>query len=368
MAKLEIPGSVSYHKASGRHLARRNYKTADGESKVWSAYGATEKEAIEKLKAFNDSLIKGKPKTGKKELTLGDFLDFLFTKVYEPKLRPSTVRLYKGFAAHHLDSLKPLKLSKVTVQNVEQCINHPKLVRKNKEGNLIKPLSPQSKNLLRTFLAGVMNHAVRLGHIEVNPVLNAQVHERKPMRKVKALSVEAMKSLLEHAGSMRTGYLVQATTGLRVGEMLGLKWTDLDKDVLTVDRQVQRVDGKIVEQGLKTQDSHRHVILLKSVVEELAKLPKRGEYIFATESGKPMDPRNYNRSLEADSAKAGLEKVTSHMLRHTYSTLALKGGAELITISRALGHSSLAVTQIYAETSIETIRKATRAVGNQLLL
>jgi site-specific recombinase XerD len=121
-----------------------------------------------------------------------------------------------------------------------------------------------------------------------------------------------------------------------------------------------------VEQSLKTDQSIRKVALIPEVVAELEKMERKGEFIFGTASGKPMDPRNYNRSLEVDSAKAGLEKVTSHMLRHTFATVALESGEQLITISRALGHSSLAVTTIYASTGIEQIRSASEAVGSRL--
>ncbi len=363
----KIPGSVCDHKATGRKIARRNYKDADGLNKTFTAYADNEIEAWSKLKEFNVELLKGAPKSKEATgMTVGKLINQLEETVWTFKLRASTKRMYASFTKHHLDSIKDIKLNKLTVQDIELVINKPKTIRINCKGQSIRPMCARSKSRLRAFLVATLNHAVRLGYIDSNPAIRSQVHEKIPARQIKALSIEQIQKLFKEAGTMKTAYKLQATTGLRVGELLGLKWSDLKDDVLTITRQIQRSNGALVEQPLKTDLSRRKVALVPEIISELNKLDQKGEFIFCTESLRPIDPRNYNRSLEVDSAKAGIGKVTSHQLRHSFASIALQSGTELITVSRALGHSQLAVTCIYAETSEKQIREASDAVGSKL--
>ncbi len=172
-------------------------------------------------------------------------------------------------------------------------------------------------------------------------------------------------------------------TGLRRGELLGLRWEDVDlaAGTLSVEQQLVLVKGRMEFQRPKTALSRRTVSVPASVVKELRAHRARqaqeklllGEayqdhgLVFCIEDGRPLDPRAFTRHLDRLLASAGLPKMAFHDLRHTFATLALQEGVAVRTIQETLGHHTAAFTMTtYAHVTDRMKQEATDKIGSLL--
>lgn len=158
-------------------------------------------------------------------------------------------------------------------------------------------------------------------------------------------------------------YTTAVALGLRQGELLGLRWSDVDLDAgtLTIRRSLRVGDRDLAEP--KTERAKRTLTLGASVVSVLRahrtrQLEERlaagsrwheGEFVFATRTGEAIDSRNVTKAFQRALRDAGLPRQRFHDLRHACATLLLEDGEELAVISRILGHSNLSTTaDVYA--------------------
>ncbi len=184
-------------------------------------------------------------------------------------------------------------------------------------------------------------------------------------------------SELEHAVVLAVG------TGLRRGEFLGLRWTDVDLEAgrLTVRRSVEMVKGQRREKPPKTRNSARTIALPAFVVAALkarkdeqqanltrlvgeleARRRQRDAFIFDRADGEPWAPTIFGNAFARAMKRAGL-RVRLHDLRHTYATLSLGAGVDLKTVSSALGHSAIGVT---ANTYLHAVESLQRDSADRL--
>lgn len=166
-------------------------------------------------------------------------------------------------------------------------------------------------------------------------------------------------------------YYIELATGLRRGELLGLKWTDIDwkNGIIKVRRQVARIDGKIVEAPLKTKNSYRAVSISPQAVEVLKtqKAKINDEYVFPSPNGGPISPDSVNNMLKRVLERAGIPKVRFHDLRHTFATIALQNGVDIKTVSGMLGHFSAGFTlDTYAHVTTAAQKEAAQTMGDVL--
>jgi integrase len=172
-------------------------------------------------------------------------------------------------------------------------------------------------------------------------------------------------------------------TGLRRGEALALRWTDVDLEhkTLRVRGTLARIDGDLVVTDPKTAKSRRFVpisapterilrdIRTAQAQQRLLAGPawQATGYVFTTELGEPCDPRNALRALYVAAAKAGLAGVGLHTLRHTAASVMLTEGVPLKVVSDLLGHSSIAITgDVYGHVSPDVSAEAMATLGAAL--
>jgi integrase len=181
-------------------------------------------------------------------------------------------------------------------------------------------------------------------------------------RKHRAWSEAEAKKFLATAREHRLYALwaVGLGIGLRRGEALGLRWSDVDlvNGKVTITQALHRVDGKLALDEVKTESSAATIPLPAPLVavlrrhkamqagEQLAAGPrwKKTGLVFTTPIGTPIEPRNINRTFEALCVKAEVRPIRVHDMRHTAATLLFALGVEAATVQRILRHSSISVT------------------------
>jgi integrase len=266
-----------------------------------------------------------------------------------------TLEHYRYILKNHLlPALGRKRLQDISTDDVAQLISQ--LRRKGLSG---KTISSALIPLNRIF-----SHAVRRGHISENPVLRLERHERPRLqrREQRVLNHEEIAALLDCCLPRYRPLLTTALyTGMRLSELLGLSWQDIDFDrqVIYVRYQLSRPtrDKPARRVRLKTRAATRDIPLLP----QLAALLKRqklasahssaSDYFFATASGTPLGGRNLERrGLGRAADQAGLNapelpRLRVHDLRHTFAShLIIDLKLDVAQVSRILGHSRPSVT------------------------
>ncbi|WP_412458846.1 tyrosine-type recombinase/integrase [Mycolicibacterium fortuitum] len=204
-------------------------------------------------------------------------------------------------------------------------------------------------------------------------------------KEARYLSTDDVRRLLNHLDGLRyrLAVLVLAATGMRRGEVAGLRWSDVDltKGELTVAGVVVRVAGALEWTAPKTDRSRRRIPLTTGLVAELkahrktqiAERLHSGDQwtdtgaVFATEVGGWLDPRNLLRTVEIAAGKAGIENVGAHTLRRSAAVGWLESGVHIKAAADLLGHASISITgDLYGHTSDDAARAAIKGLGDAL--
>lgn len=179
--------------------------------------------------------------------------------------------------------------------------------------------------------------------------------------------------VLANPSPRKLGLLLGMESGLRIGEICGLKWSDFDlkAETVQINRTVSRIscgDGhtKIVIQTPKTRTSRREVPLPKHIIQALKKL--RSSYssdawFLSGNIDKPVEPRCYRKSIRAYLKQAAVRRIRPHGLRHTFATTCLQAGCDIKTLSELLGHANANITlQRYVHSDLSRKRREIRRI------
>lgn len=314
-------------------------------------YGSSQREARDKLDAFRRAQADGLTPAPER-LTLGKFLDDWLTEVVAPATSPKTYRTYAGVVRVHLKpTLGHIRLRALAPIDVQRMLN-----AKAKEG-----LSKRSVAMIREVLRNALGGAIRMGYLARNPaeLVSVPTPER---RRVTPYTAVQVRRFLEAAGRDRLGalYATVIGLGLRQGEALGMRWTDLDLEAstLAVSGALKRVDGLLARQAPKTASSRRTLPLpdfvrdslqrhrVRQIEERLAAGDRWRDtgYVFTTSVGTPLDGPTVTKRLHALLEAADLPDLTFHDLRHQFASILLGQGEQLKVVSELLGHQDSALT------------------------
>lgn len=196
--------------------------------------------------------------------------------------------------------------------------------------------------------------------------------ERKEMKTIPLDKLTAFFDEAKESGVFEP-YYIDLPTGLRRGELLGLKWdnVDLKNGILHIRRQIMRQSGAVVEAQMKTKKAYRSIAIPADAVEVLKtqqeKIGCGSEYVFPSPTGGLISSDSVLHMLQRVLKRAGLERVRFHDLRHTFATLALQNGVDVKTVSGMLGHHSAGFTlDTYAHVTTAAQRPAANTMGNIL--
>jgi integrase len=245
-------------------------------------------------------------------------------------------------------------------------------------------LSPRTVQYLRAVLRRALGQALKWGLVARN-VATLVDPPRSVKTPVAPLSAEQARAFIAHTAADRLGPLfhVAIASGLRQGELFGLRWQDVDLTVgtLYIRHALQRIDGTLTLVEPKTALSRRTVTLPESAVAALRVQHDRqvferaaacegwreGGYVFTSSIGTPLEPSNVSHRLHTLLEAAGLPHQRFHDLRHCAASLLLAGGVAPRTIMGILGHSQISLTMnTYAHLSPALERDAARALDGVL--
>ena len=281
-----------------------------------------------------------------KTYTVGNWLEVWYENYAKIKMRPSTYLTYHGYIENHIKpQLGKIPLNDLSTLHLQQF--YKKLLAEGRVERIEaqkqpKGLSAKTVRNIHQIISSALKLAVEQRLIAHNPADGCALPkaERKEMQ---TLPVEQLTSFLREAkdSGVFALYYIDLTTGLRRGELLGLKWSDIDleKGDLRVQRQIGRIDGKIIEVPLKTKNAYRTLPLSTDAIDVLMQQRRKtgnSEWVFPSPTGGPMSPDSVLHMLHRVLKRAGLPKVRFHDLRHTFATLALQNGVDIKTVKKLM--------------------------------
>ncbi len=322
-----------------------------------SVYGRTKRDAQEKLRVALINADHG-VKNVAARVTVGEWLDEWLSTAVETRCRPRTVESYRETVQRYISPAIGRKpLARLEAEDVARMLGGL-----SERGDLSSTTVRYAYSVLRIALG----RALKRGRVLRN-VATLVDPPAKARRELRPLSAEDARAFLEATADDRLGplYALAIATGLRQGELLGLRWRDVDLErrSLAVRHTLQRGTRVVAEP--KTERARRTLRLGEHAAGVLREQRRRqgsidpDAFVFATSTGRPLDSRNVTKDLQSALARAGLPRQRFHDLRHAYATLMIEAGEELSVVSRALGHADLSTTaDVYAHITPAILERA----------
>lgn len=293
-------------------------------------------------------------------LTVGEYLHRWLNTHCKTNLAPKTYHSYQCEIRNHImPELGMFSLDQLTPIHLQEYYSK-KLTSGRKDGQ--GGLSARSVHYHHRILRTAFKHATQLQLIARNPA-DSVVPPRFRSKEMYVLNKEQALAFLEAIKDHRDYNLILTAvyTGLRRGELLGLRWADIDlkKNTLNVRQQLQYISGQgIMFKSPKTEKSRRQIPLMPIVAITLRKLKKEqaqeklihgisyedNDLVFCLENGHPLDPNVLGRRFRKLVDKHGHPELRFHDLRHTCATLLLAAGVDAKKVQDIMGHESISTT------------------------
>jgi integrase len=293
-------------------------------------------------------------------------------------VKESTLAAYKNTILNHiLPQLGSFPVAYIKEENIRHAVRHWQTsgALRGQSG-----LSQKSIKDILVIISISLGDALAILDIKKSPIphrllATAPAFDAGPMPEIKILNTEDYKRLVDiivnDTEPKSKGILLALHTGIRIGELCALKWSDIDMThkLLTVTKTIQRLyikefDGSSKSKTIitlpKTKTSNREIPLTDLLVNQFENIHGESfedDYIL-TGTSHHIEPRNYRYYFGRYLERAGVNKVNFHALRHTFATEMIKRGADIKTLSVLLGHANTKITlDLYVHPSIEQKRK-----------
>ncbi|GHO94826.1 site-specific integrase [Reticulibacter mediterranei] len=343
-------GSVYQRGSDGRYVAK--YKAEDTRSGYKEEYARTEAEAYAKLEKAWLAKQQGRLATGPQQ-TVEQFFEYWLEDVHQGNISYSSYRQYRKLLRNYvLPTLGKTKLQNLSADQINALYTSMKK----------RKYAAETIRAVHRMLHKALKDAVNWSRLSFN-VCDKVQPPRAEKHDIQPLDKEQAQRLLEAAKGTRleTLLILAVTTGMRQGELIGLKWQDInfEEGGLQVRRSVGRdKQGRLVENPPKTEQSRRKILLPRFVMEALLQERKRQaamrvrfasvwqerDIVFAARAGGFRDPSEIRREFKNLLKEAGLPNIRFHDLRHSAATILLSMGIHPKLVQELLGHSSITMT------------------------
>lgn len=350
---IEINGNKYYR------VTRTVGKKADGTPIRKTFYGSGISEANEKADAYISDIKNGLVNNYEyaifSELMSVWLFDFLHKS---SKIKPSTFQRYEGIYRKYIKNsdIAGLKLKDCNTIKLQKFFN-----------DLSKTYSYSQLRYLCDVMRNFFNWCIDSGYILKNPCLKIEIKgnkseiiKRKKENKIEILSEDEIKKIKEFikGTEFELLFLLDLSTGLREGELLALTWDDinLNKKTLRIEKSVKEVyvyddeNNRHIEtivQIPKTMTSFRTIPIPSTIVSKLKKVKNKNEIIFHDENMNYLKAKNVSYKWKKVLKDCNIPHKKFHSIRHTYASTLLKNGVDIQTVAELMGHSAIAITQIY---------------------
>jgi integrase len=358
-----------YLRKDGRWEGAAYLPTASGKRRRIRVYGKTRNEASARLTIHLAEAQRGIP-TPERSWTIGAYVDYWMNDVAGTTLRPKTLELYESVIRVHLKPrIGAQSLTQLSVSTLQRILNQ----------QLADGHSVRTVRLTRTVLSAALTRAMReeLVTRNVARLVSLPSWQRQD---IEPWTVEEAARFLTTARRepLYPAFLLLTLYGMRRGEVLGLRWSDIDwdRDQLHVRQQLQQVRNELQVGPVKTNAGKRDLPLLEPVREALNQhqaiaegAGSHSDLVFRSEADTPLWPRNFVRAFQRVREQAGLRRIKLHHLRHTAATLLKNFGVPARDAQLILGHAHITTTQqIYQHGDVSAQQTALDRVGRALLV
>jgi len=363
-----------YRRRDGRFEGAAYFLTTGGTRKRISVYGRTRNDVHSQLTQAIVQAQRGIP-IADRAWKLDDYLDYWLASVIRPNRRPATSEQYAWAISRYLKpGLGNYSLKRLSVPIVQTFLN-----QKIDEGHSVRKV-----HIIRMVLSSALGRALReeLVGRNVARLVELPTYERT---EIHPWSADESKQFLAAARTdpLYSGFVLLMLYGLRRGEVLGLRWGDVDftSGEIHVRNQLQRVGGQLHQGPVKTRAGQRNLPLLNLAREVLTAHRARqdaarastgvdwagsggeDELVLTTRTGNPIEPRNFVRSFHRICEQNNIRVIKVHHVRHTAATMLKNLGVPARDAQLILGHSQISITQeIYQHDDMGTRRQSLERV------
>jgi len=351
-------------------------------------YGKTRQEVAKKLAELQNEILTDQ-RIEPSSITMKEWLEKWLWKYKKIEIRPTTLGSYEQQIRIHIDpELGHIKLKDLNSEYIQTFYNEKyEKGRYDKSGGL----SAATLRKIHNIIYGALEKAVDEKLIPYNYCKNTSL-PKIIKKEVRAFNSEEQKKFIEALKneSLGTAFMVSLFAGLRRGEVLGLKWDNVDTEnnIIRIRQAIVRsrvfnqiYKTEIIEQDPKTKKGKRNIPLPEIVMELLIKHKEKQSleklenkdnyvdkgYVFATETGNSVEPRNYLRTFYRLIKNLGIENANVHTLRHSYATRGLELNIPLQVLQELMGHASITtLVDTYGHALPETKTEAATKYNNLL--
>lgn len=301
-------------------------------------------------------------------MTLGEWLPLYLDSYKRGTIKDRSFHSIELAARHIPQELRDMELNDILPMHIQRFFN-----------SFAQGHSKSYMDKLRVLVSGAFTAAMDNELCRRNPTAHLKV-PHIPEKPREAFTLDEVRAVLRFAlghqpERIGVAVIVLLTTGIRTGELLGIKATDISGNVLTINRAVfrdARDRAQVQEHLAKTERSLRSVPLLPEVSFLMRTLPHTGEHLFGTRNGTLLNPRNFARDYSTffrhlQDAEPWVRFLSPHCCRHTFATLTREAGADLRVVQELLGHTDINTTARYSHAGMGNMRTAVQDLKSLIL-
>ena len=321
------------------------------------------------------------------QITFKDFC-VQYLEIKKSSLSPNTYNFYSKVIEEELIPMfARLKMCELRTYHIQQFVSYLATEKKRLDGREGK-IAASTVKRYTTVLRSIVTTAYKLEYIEDDIGRSRRIEfPKEETKEVEAFTIQEVGDILNALESepinIRALIEVALFTGCRRGEIVGLKWADIDfeKQRISIKRSIYKLsDGKAREKEPKSRCSIRTISIPNRLCKTLTEYRihqnrhiaylgdawKNNDYVFTEENGYVMNPHTPTKQFSKFLKRHGIRHLKFHGLRHTSATMLLVGGCDIKTVSSRLGHADITTTNIYVHALESTDRLAAETFDNFL--